>query len=81
LEPYRLRFARLAIAAGLPDRIERELSAPRDLRGRIFPRGRAHGIRWWRLVAVSPPVLVSRETGWPVVVAAFASLILFPVVN
>jgi len=80
LEPYELYVSLgLAIAAGLLIGIERELSAPRDSADGSF----LGGARTHPLVALVAglSVLVSRETGWPVVVAAFASLILFLVVN
>lgn len=80
MEPYELYVSLgLAIAAGLLIGIERELSAPRDSADGSF----LGGARTHPLVALVAglSVLVSRETGWPVVVAAFASLILFLVVN
>jgi uncharacterized membrane protein YhiD involved in acid resistance len=74
LEPCELYVSLgLAIAAGLLIGIERELSAPRDSAdGSFLGRARTHPLV--ALVA-GLSVLVSRETGWPVVVAAFASLV------
>jgi len=80
LEPHELYVSLgLAIAAGLLIGIERELSAPRDSADGSF----LGGARTHPLVALVAglSMLASRETGWPVVVAAFASLILFLVVN
>jgi len=80
LEPDELYLSLgLAIAAGLLIGIERELSAPRASADGSF----LGGARTHPLVALVAglSVLLSRETGWPVVVAAFASLILFLVVN
>jgi uncharacterized membrane protein (DUF4010 family) len=80
LEAYELYISLgLAIAAGLLIGIERERSAPRDPSANSF----LGGARTHPLVALVAglSVLLSHETGWPVVVAAFAALILFLVVN
>jgi len=70
LEPDELYLSLgLAIAAGLLIGIERELSAPRaSADGSFLGGARTHplGGAGGRL-----SVLLSRETGWPVVVAAF----------
>ena len=59
--------------------IERELSAPRDPSVESF----LGGARTHPLLALSGALstLLSRELGWPVLVAAMAALILFLVVN
>lgn len=59
--------------------IERELSAPRDPAVESF----LGGARTHPLLALSGALstLLSREMGWPVLVAALAALILFLVVN
>jgi uncharacterized membrane protein (DUF4010 family) len=79
LDPFELYASLgLAIAAGLLIGIERELSAPTDGSQSFLGGARTHP-----MVALGAglSVLVARETGWPVVVAAFAALILFLLVN
>jgi uncharacterized membrane protein YhiD involved in acid resistance len=68
LDPYELYVSLgLAIAAGLLIGIEREMSAPKDSSASFLG-----GARTQPLVALAAglSVLLSRETGWPVVGAA-----------
>jgi uncharacterized membrane protein (DUF4010 family) len=79
LDPYELYVSLgLAIAAGLLIGIEREMSAPKDASASFLGGARTHPLV---ALAAGLSVLLSRETGWPVVVVAFAALILFLIVN
>lgn len=79
LDPYELYVSLgLAIAAGLLIGIEREMSAPTDGSQSFLGGARTHPMV---ALAAGLSVLVSRETGWPVVVVAFAALVLFLIVN
>jgi uncharacterized membrane protein (DUF4010 family) len=79
LDPFELYVSLvLAIAAGLLIGIEREMSAPTDSAQSFLGGARTHPMV---ALAAGLSVLVSRETGWPLVVAAFAALILFLAVN
>jgi len=79
LEPNELYVSlALAVAAGLLIGFERELSAPREASASFLGGARTHPLV---SLMAGLSVLVSRETGWPVVIAALLGLTVFLVVN
>jgi uncharacterized membrane protein (DUF4010 family) len=69
----------VAAVAGLLIGIEREQSAPRDKAAESFLGGaRTHPLI---AIAAALAMLISRQTGWPVVMLAFAALVGFLIVS
>lgn len=75
MEPNELYVSlALAVAAGLLIGFERELSAPREASASFLGGARTHPLV---SLMAGLSVLVSRETGWPVVIAALLVLDVF----